>query len=265
MNAKRRFFVPPGKMIDGRAELQAADARHLRTVMRLRSGDRVVVFDGTGKTYQAVVRSMEDDRVIVDLLSQADSTTESHLDLALAQGFLKEKKMDELIRPLSELGVTRWIPFKAHRSVPAPDPQRMAARLARWRKISIEALKQCRRNRPMVIEAPVSFDAVLRLAEPYPLKLLFWEDEPAPPDRTAGDPQPDGVFILIGPEGGFEAGEAEQARAAGFKPAGLGPRILRAETATLSAAALVQYLWGDMGPQQDAGRAEEELRRPPAM
>ena len=254
----RRFFVPPEKIVADKAELQTADAHHLRTVMRLRPGDAIVVFDGTGKEYQASVRSMDNRGVWVDLQSQADSTTESPLDIALAQGFLKDKKMDELIRPLSELGVTRWIPFKAQRSVPTPDPHRLAARQARWHKISLEALKQCRRNRPMAIEEPVSFQTALSLAEHYPLKLLFWEDESIALTHALAEMQPKRVFILIGPEGGFENSEVEQARVAGFQPLGLGPRILRAETATLSAAALVQFLWGDMGQRTETDRQQEK-------
>jgi 16S rRNA (uracil1498-N3)-methyltransferase len=231
------------------AVLEDSDAHHLRAVMRLRAGDSIVLFDGSGIEYQARIRTIDSKSVQVELLSQTVSAAESRLELAIAQGLLKEKKMDELIRPLTELGVTRWIPCRAHRCVPVPDSRRMAARHARWQKIGLEALKQCRRSRPMEIDEPVHFESALELAEPYPLKLLFWENESVLIDHSGAEMRPNGVFIMIGPEGGFEFEEVEKARAGGFKTVGLGPRILRAETATLTAATLVQFLWGDLGRQ----------------
>jgi 16S rRNA (uracil1498-N3)-methyltransferase len=245
----RRFFVPPGKIANQRAVLEDSDAHHLRSVLRLRPGDSIVLYDGTGTEYQARIRTIDSKRVQVDLLSQTAGATESKVEVAVAQGFLKEKKMDELIRPLTELGVNRWIPFMAHRSVPVPDPKRLTARHARWQKIALESLKQCRRSQSMGIAEPVHFEAAIELADPYPLKLLFWENESVLLDHSLARMPQNRVFIMIGPEGGFEIEELEKARARGFKSIGLGPRILRAETATLTAAALVQFLWGDLGPR----------------
>ena len=170
------------------------------------------------------------------------------MQIVLAQAYLKDKKMDELVRRLTELGVTRWIPFMARRSVPTPDEKRGLARHQRWQKISLEAVKQCRRSRPMTIDAPVSFAQALEMAQSHDLKLFFWEGVGAAPlTRPAGQPGPKRVFVMVGPEGGFDADEQRRAQAQGFCMTGMGPRILRAETATVAACTLIQFLFGDMG------------------
>ena len=172
-----RFLIRSKRIGPEEALIEGAQARHARTVLRLQVGDTLVVFDGTGWQYQARITMFEKQGVRVALEKPLAVKTESSLDLALAQGFLKDKKMDMLVRHLTELGVQRWIPFMAERSIPAPSPQRLQARSLRWQKISQEAAKQCRRIRPMKIEPAVSFEAALTLAGPYDLKLIFWEKE----------------------------------------------------------------------------------------
>ena len=157
--------------------------------------------------------------------------------------------MDQLVRQVTELGITRWIPFIARRSVPKPDELRLKSRYQRWRKISQEALKQSRRNKPVAIDPVVDFDTLLALARPYDLKVMFWEKaDHCAPALPVGEINPSSAFIVVGPEGGFEPAEAAAAQRQGFHLAGLGPRALRSETAAIAACALVQYLFGDMGP-----------------
>ena len=146
--------------------------------------------------------------------------------------------------------MTRWIPFFSERSVPRPDKKRLAARLQRWQKIAQESFKQCGRSILPEISPPVSFEEVLALGQACTLKYIFWENEsqvllqksdirlPKPGYR---------IIIVLGPEGGFTPQEIEKAKDRGFEVAGLGPRILRAETATLAACTLMQYLYGDLG------------------
>jgi len=166
----------------------------------------------------------------------------------LAQAYLKDKKMDQLARRLTELGVTRWLPFMAQRSIPSPDEKRGQARYQRWQKISQEAVKQCRRSRPMRIETPVSFAEAMEISRTCDLKLFFWEGpETQPLQRPADQPMPAKVFVMIGPEGGFDLAEYRAAQVQGFRMVGMGPRILRAETAAVAACTLVQFLFGDMG------------------
>jgi len=244
----RRFFIPPEQIGQNEPILSGADAHHLRVVLRLHPGDMIVVFDGSGREYKARVASMDREQLKVALVAPIRKQIESSLDLVLAQGYLKDKKMDLLVRQLTELGVTRWIPFMAGRSIPVPDRKRLANRYRRWLKISHEALKQCGRSRVMDIAPMVSFDAMLQHAESYDLKLVFWEKATrCLTSIQLRQPEPASIFVMIGPEGGFDPAEITCAREKGFRTVGLGPRILRAETASLTACALVQFVFGDMG------------------
>jgi 16S rRNA (uracil1498-N3)-methyltransferase len=243
----RRFFISPEQLTRPRPCIEGADARHLQRVLRSRPGDRIAVLDGRGNAFQARIVALESDRVFVELEMSLPESPDSAPEIILAQGYLKDKKMDGLVRQLTELGVARWIPFVAARSVPVPDQKRLPGRYDRWQKISQEAVKQCRRRRPMAIDPVVSLEAALDQARDCDIRLIFYEKQsesasrpPAPAAAAAK------VFVMVGPEGGFEPGEVDLARQAGFSVLGLGPRILRAETATLAAAVLAQYLFGDM-------------------
>lgn len=244
----RRFFLSPEQIAQSRPRLIGQDARHIRNVLRLGPGDRLHLFDGTGRVFLAQIAEATSARVCVDLLEEVSLDTESPVELVIAQGFLKDKKMDGLVRPLTELGITRWVPFFAGRSVPAPDSKRLETRCDRWRKLSLEAVKQCGRQRPMDIDPPTDFNDALCNAEAYDLKLIFWENESKIDLSDLKYPGiSNGVFAILGPEGGWEENEISAAKRQGFQTIGLGPRILKAETAALAAGALLQYIFGDMG------------------
>ncbi len=243
----RRFFISPEQLNQSRPFIDGVDAHHLRVVLRLQPGDPIDVLDGRGNTYRARIVSLEPERVYVAVETILPKDRESALKMILAQGYLKDKKMDGLVRPLTELGVTRWIPFIAGRSVPVPDEKRLLSRYVRWRRISLEAVKQCGRPCPMTIDPVVPFEAALRQAQDCDIRLIFWEKISESESRVLRPMHQAGkVFVMIGPEGGFDHDEIVRARQAGFIPVGMGPRILKAETATLAAAVMVQFVFGDM-------------------
>jgi len=162
--------------------------------------------------------------------------------------------MEDLVRKLPELGIAGWIPFFSQRAIARPNNDRLAVRVQRWKRIAAEALKQCRRTTLLEISDALSFEDLLELSQPYDLKIVFWENEDIPLNRDMGLQKNiplKSILVMLGPEGGFTEQEIETARQYGFVSAGLGPRILRAETATLAASTLVQYLYGDMGPIGD--------------
>ncbi|MFP4309703.1 MAG: 16S rRNA (uracil(1498)-N(3))-methyltransferase [Desulfococcaceae bacterium] len=234
--------------------LAAGDAIHLTRVLRLEVGAAVRLFDGRGGEFDGEVSEIAGpDMVRVRLLERAAVSAESPLRLTLAQALLKGGKMDDLIRQTTELGVTRILPFFAERSVSRPDPKRLAGKLDRWRRIARESLKQCRRSREPEVAEPASFADMLAAGAESEVRLFYWENAAgaARPSDGWGRPgrvnRPASVFAVLGPEGGFSEAEAEAAREAGFTPAGLGPRILRAETAAVAACALLQGRFGDMG------------------
>jgi 16S rRNA (uracil1498-N3)-methyltransferase len=248
----RYFFIEKSEREDSILSITGPDARHIKNVLRMKPGDKIGLFDGKGFDYEAKIIDLSPGRVRVSLIRRFQSTTESPLKIIFAQAFLKEKKMDGLVRQLSELGIVKWIPFIAERSVPRPDKKQLLARTKRWEKIAREALKQCRRGRIMEIGETVSFEEMLDLGQFCDLKVAFWEDElrPVHADLLVSGEQIDTVFSLIGPEGGFTEKEIEKAGNRGFITVGLGPRILRAETATVAACVLLQYLFGDMSQKK---------------
>jgi 16S rRNA (uracil1498-N3)-methyltransferase len=245
----RRFFIEPGAIDDAVISIKGSEARHIKTVLRLMPGDSIRLFDGSGVEYDAVISEISAGRVELSITGEVTTDAESPIELTIAQGYLKEKKMDSLIRPLCELGMSRWIPFTSQRSVPQPAKTRLEARMQRWQKIARESLKQCRRSVLPQISTPVSFADVLAYGRSCDLKILFWEEETRSLDRTevsdSADPD-QRILIVLGPEGGFTEQEVDQARQHGFTVSGLGPRILRAETATIAACTLMQHLFGDL-------------------
>ncbi len=246
----RRFYLPDGAAPGRTARIRGDEAVHIRKVLRMGPGDRIQLVDGRGGVYDGRIESISGEGVTVAVLGRTEAVAESPLDITVAQSYLKDKKMDGLIRPLTELGMARWLPFISERSVPAPDGKRLAGRVARWEKIAREAVKQCGRSRIPEIGEVTDLDGVLAAAETAPLKLVFWEQVREPMDLLALRDRLHGIssaVVLIGPEGGFTEAEADRAAAAGFRAASLGPRILRAETAAAAATALVQFLFGDMG------------------
>ena len=252
----RLFFIEESELAAPNPAVRGVDARHIINVLRLKPGDRIGLFDGTGKQYEARISTLSSAKVEVSVLGSFDPGVESPLELVVAQSFLKEGKMDDLIRKLTELGISRWIPFISGRSVPRPDEKRIVARTLRWEKIAKEAAKQCKRVKITRIGKMVSIEEILASEKDFDLKIVFWENEKNPLDQkslTAEHNDLKRILVMFGPEGGFEVNEIEKAKESGFITAGIGPRILKAETATICACALIQFLFGDMGKKLDKG------------
>jgi 16S rRNA (uracil1498-N3)-methyltransferase len=249
----RYFFVDPSQVSGSQAVIHGSEASHIQNVMRLRRGDALRLVDGTGIEYRALIDRLVPGRVELSITGRQRSAGIAPVRIHAAQGCLKEKKMDRVVRQLSELGVARFIPFVCERAVVRPDSGRAAYRAERWRKIGVEALKQCRRGDLMGIDDITAFETILKSGRRHDIRIMFWEKAAGSllaehvPAAVSGSLS---VLVVLGPEGGFSEKEAAAAEAAGFRIAGLGPRILRAETAAVAACAIVQYLFGDLGPRQ---------------
>ena len=250
----RLFFIEESELAGPNPAVRGVDARHIISVLRLKPGDRIGLFDGTGKRYEARITAFSSGKVEVSVLGSSCPDVESPLELVVAQSFLKEKKMDDLVRMLTELGISKWIPFISERSVPRPDDKRIIARTLRWEKIAKEAAKQCKRTKITRIGEMASFEEILASEKDFDLKIVFWENEKNLLDQkslAAGHVNLKKILVMFGPEGGFAVNEIEKAKESGFITAGIGPRILKAETATICACALMQFLFGDMGKNLD--------------
>lgn len=245
----RYFFIDPSLVTGPEVSITGSEAHHIKNVLRLKPGDGLKLFDGTGFEYEAAIVRVSATKVTVEIHGKAKATVPSGVQIMVAQAFLKEKKMDDLVRKLCELGMAQWVPFFSSRSIARPDAKRLAGRVQRWQRIATEAVKQCRRIDTPEIANAVSFEEMLAFGNNCNLKIVFYENEsdPLTRDFAPTDRPPGKILLMLGPEGGFTEKEIHQLRENGFITAGLGPRILRAETAAIAAVTLVQYLFGDMG------------------
>jgi 16S rRNA (uracil1498-N3)-methyltransferase len=232
----RRFYAHPRQFSQDVVTLDPEETLHLARVLRLGVGAKVQVCDGEGGNFTAQVATVEPRGATLRILGQLDAWGESPLPVVLGIGLAKGEA--------AEMGVSRIFPFISERSERLT-PERAARRRERWRRLARESIKSCQRSRLPLIEPPRDFAAAL--IGPEEVKLIFWEEE-----RGGGLhslfllPRPRDVRVLIGPEGGFSAGEAALAQEAGFQVVSLGPRLLKVPTAALAAITLIQYAWGDL-------------------
>ena len=246
----RLFFIDPNRLAEPLVTIQGSEAHHIKNVLRLTTGDTIKLFDGTGYEYEATIIKLSANMVNVEVQHKSIAKMNEGVQIIVGQAYLKERKMDDLVRKLCELGVSHWIPFFSHRSIPRPDKRKLTARSQRWRRIATEAVKQCRRINAMQIGEACFFEDVLAFGDSCDLKIVFWENESKPlcGDVASYSEHPlRKILLVLGPEGGFTDQEIQLMVDSGFAVAGLGPRILKAETATLAACSLVQFLFGDMG------------------
>ena len=238
----RRFFAPPAQ-IDGRTvTLSREETRHLKQVLRLKAGDRVEVFDGEGREYLCEISDVTKSGAALEVIEEREpAAPESLLDLTLAVSIYKNDKLDLVVQKAVELGVTKLELLVTSRGeIKFRDAGK---RTDRFRKIAMEATKQCERAKVMVVEEPVTFEDYLSRVDNSRVLLMFSE-KGGDAIPTMGDPKK--ITALIGPKGGWEDSEIELAVAKGFVPVKLGRRIMRAETAAITFAALLQHRFGDL-------------------
>lgn len=245
----RRFYVDriegPGLLL----RLSAEETRHLARVLRLRPGDRVELAAYEGGRALAEVVSAEGEFASLRILEQKPAAVRTGAGLDLAQGLLKSGKMDDLVRSCTELGVGTFFPVAMARSVPRLSEKKAEEKRARWQKIAREAVKQSGREDEPGVGPLIDFSELAEMAAGYDLAVCFYEEKKGPLVLPRAGERPfRRVLAALGPEGGFTPEEAGALSEAGFVLAGLGPRILRAETACLAAAALLGFAYGDMGP-----------------
>lgn len=239
-----RFFT--GEVNEQSAAITGADARHIALALRMKLGEPLTVCDSAGRDYQCKIRAISPERVLLDVVNVAPSAGEPSVEITLYQALPKGDKLETIIQKAVELGAARIVPVVTHRCVSRPDEKSMAKKLERYRKISLEAAKQCGRGRVPEIEAPVDFKTAVGRMRKAGLGIFFYEnaDESLKSalERSLGQ----SVSILVGSEGGFEPEEARYAAEQGLLSLSLGSRILRCETAPLAAITAILYQAGDI-------------------
>ncbi|MCG3169809.1 MAG: Ribosomal RNA small subunit methyltransferase E [Pseudomonadales bacterium] len=237
-----RLFVEQPLVAGTTVELHDNAAHYVRNVLRLDQGARLRVFDGSGAEFTATLESLGRRTLQLVLGATAESAADSPLAVHLGIGLARGERMDWTVQKCTELGVATITPLLLARCNAKFDGGRGDNRLRHWRQVAISACEQSGRNRLPVIGEPVALDRWLAERTELPGLVLHTADSRA----LAAQPAPAAVRVLVGPEGGLDDGEFARARAAGFTPWSLGPRVLRTETAPVAALAILQYLWGDL-------------------
>ncbi|WP_405231623.1 16S rRNA (uracil(1498)-N(3))-methyltransferase [Lentisalinibacter salinarum] len=219
------------------------DARYLTRVLRLPVGAPLVLFDGRGGEYDATMVTAGRRVVTVAVGEHRAVERESPLAVTVAQGISRGERMDHVVQKTTELGAAAIVPLLCERGVVRLDDKRAAARLEHWQRVAVSACRQCGRNRLPQI-APITALEDWLAAPPTGLRLVLTPDAADGLTALARPTTP--VTLLVGPEGGLTDRETQAAEAAGFRPVGLGPRILRTETAAVAGIAALQTLWGDL-------------------
>jgi 16S rRNA (uracil1498-N3)-methyltransferase len=281
---RRRFYAPPSAFNTnaGRVTLATDEARHLRDVLRLRVGDDVFVFDGAGREFHCRIEESRRDTAQLKVIAEAaPARPESPLALTLAVALLKGEKFDLVVQKATELGVVRIMPVVTKLAdIRLRDESDAAKRVTRWQRIALEAAKQSGRALVPEVTSPITFDSLLQNAgKTSTLNLLFSErdgqslkeavnslvrttcvsgrpdnarplDAVRPPAHAGGSDlwlsTSSSLTALVGSEGGWTDEELEAARQAGWTIITLGGRTLRAETAAIAVATLLQHLAGDL-------------------
>lgn len=239
----RRFYAAPAQFSDDLVTLDLEETRHLRDVLRLKLGDEVHVFNGDGREFVCSIGELPKKAAKLRVLREVDpSAPESGLELCFAISAYKSDKLDLVVQKCVELGVSRLTPIVSARSeVKLKDTVR---RSERWRKIALEATKQCERAKVMDVDEAISFGEFVEKVDPTQGSLFMFSEK-------GGDGLPIAqakkITALIGPKGGWEDFEIAEAEEAGFVPVKLGRRIMKAETAAIAFAALLQNRFGDLG------------------
>lgn len=216
--------------------------RHAVQVLRMKPGDLLALFDGRGLEYLAQLEQVDRRQAVVSLQQQLQTANESPLDILLIQGISRGERMDYAIQKAVELGVKRLLPVITERCNVQLAGDRAEKRLNHWRGVMVSACEQSgRRFLPELLSVTTLDEALLNCTDDCKLVLA-----PEAERSFSSVQKATRIALLIGPEGGLSDAEIERAQAAGFLGVNLGPRILRTETASAAALAVVQSHWGDL-------------------
>lgn len=242
------FHIRPEAVAGDRVRFDREETRHLVRVLRLRPGEVVRVMDGLGSAFTVRLESLQGREAVGRILFRSDRHTESPCAITLAQGIPKGEKMEWIVKTVTELGAVRVVPLLTERVIVRLPLSRWRERQRRWQRVAKEAAKQCGRTVIPQVEIVRTIDEFLAGGLVAELALCLWEGEQqglrSILDSVSGTPA--SALLVVGPEGGLAVEEVERLRGHGLRTAGLGPRILRTETAGPVGVALLQSRFGDL-------------------
>lgn len=237
-----RLYTPQDLASGDEVTLDAVAANHLVRVLRARTGDALVLFNGAGSDWQCRLLEADKRRALIRVECEIDSVPESPLRSVLGLCLSKGERFDWAIQKATEMGIAHIQPLYSERVDYKVPQDRLEKRLQHWQQIVISACEQCGRSTVPQVAAPQSLEAWTEQVEADRKFVLHCVNASA----TATDPRPRSIALLIGPEGGLTEGEVTHAQEHGFEALTLGPRILRTETAPAVALAILGARWGDL-------------------
>ena len=238
-----RFPITTDQINENEAIVTGNDYKHIVKVLRLKPGDDITLFDNNSTEYYGNIREINKKEIMVEISESKIVNTESPIEITLLQGLPKADKMDYIIEKATELGVHRVVPVRTERS-----QIRERDRKKRWDRIALEASKQCGRTKPAIVENTLNFDDAAKLYSKGELAVILQvNSEISVKDYIKKSLQaPQNIVLFVGPEGGFTDNEVLLGNEMGFISLGLGPRVLRTETASLSVLSVFQFHYGDL-------------------
>ena len=238
-----RFFVSPDGVGEGSISIIGDDARHIARALRLAVGDEITVSDGEGTDFFCRLVRIRDEECTAEVIKSSPSYAEPPLEITLYMAYPKSDKLEIVVQKAVELGASVIVPFESQRCIKRPAADRAERIGARLQRIAVEAAKQCGRGRLPKVKGTIGFDALVRgVGGDIPV-LFCYEGGGTRPIKEVLDrmEKPEAIGVIIGSEGGFSSEEAERLISAGAIPVGLGPRILRCETAPAYALCAISY------------------------
>lgn len=242
----QRYFVKQ-RTNDDRFLISEEDRHHIVKVMRMQIGDQIICVDPKGKQAVCALAEITDTSVVADVVQWKDEVTELPISITIASGLPKGDKLELIIQKGTELGAHQFLPFSATRSVVKWDEKKAAKKIDRWQKISKEAAEQSHRTFLPEVMNPVSFKELLTRSNDFDYKLVAFEEESRNGETSVFAStlkkmnKGESLLLVFGPEGGLTDEEIKLLKNSDFEVCGLGPRILRTETAPLYALAAISY------------------------
>ena len=239
-----KFFAEPFKIGNDKIIIDTDDVSHISKVLRHKTGDVITVCDGMKNDYTCRISEITRESVVCDILEKRQNRAEPSLELTLFLALPKGDKADFIIQKSVELGVSRIVMFEGENSVAKcpKDAREVEKKLKKWQKTAREAAKQCGRGIIPEVAGIFTFDAAIKEAEKCGTVVFLHEKEKNGRIDDAVTLEMRTAAFFVGPEGGFSPAEAEYASSHGAHIAGLGSRVLRLETAALSAAAVIMHI-----------------------
>ncbi len=238
-----RFPIESSQITDNKAKISGDDFKHISKVLRLGVDDQIILFDELYNEHTGKIVSVNNKELEVEIYNSNKNTKDPQIFINLYQAVPKGSKIDLIIQKTTELGVKSITPIRTERSI-VQDSRKSG----RWSKISVEACKQCGRSEPPVINNFIEYRNITENIRKNDLTLLFYENHGKKLKSFLENElkEYNTINIIIGPEGGFTAGEIVFAENNGISIVGLGPRILKVETASIAAVTAIQYHYGDI-------------------